>query len=149
MVVTTLPTSTTNITGFLTCTRGSNFLNEAGMALRMILESQIEMPPLRRVFHCFTSKVSVWIPGISVFISECPPRVHQKLFDNGSQRVGREKGQRANDQDHADQEANEERFGRGEGSQPGGDNPLLRQCSAQSQQGNDLGKAANEHGKAQ
>ena len=31
-----VPTSTTNITGFLTCTRGSSFLKESGMAARMI-----------------------------------------------------------------------------------------------------------------
>ena len=59
MVVITLPTSTTNITGFLTCTRGSSFLNDAGIAARMIFGSKMEMSPLRRVFHCLTSTLSV------------------------------------------------------------------------------------------
>src|SRR5258707_10262596 len=98
IVVITLPISTTNITGFLTCTRGSSFLKDAGMAARMILGSQIEIAPLRRVFHCLTSNTSVCI---LVLISEGHPRLHQQMFDNRSQRVGREVGQRTHDQDHA------------------------------------------------
>src|SRR5215469_11620682 len=121
MVVITLPTSTTNITGFLSCTRGSSFLKDSGMAARMILGSQIEMAPLRRVFHCLTSNTSVCI---SLFISERPPQLHQKVFDDRPQRVGREKGERAHDQDHADQQAHEERAGGGEGPQPGGHDPF-------------------------
>jgi hypothetical protein len=34
--VTTVPTSTTNMTGFLICTRGSSFLNESRSARRRI-----------------------------------------------------------------------------------------------------------------
>src|SRR5713101_1569209 len=86
MVVTTLPISTTNITGFLTCTRGSSFLNDSGMAARMILGSQIEIAPLRRVFHCLTSNVSVCVL-VLVFILEGPPCLHEQLLDNRSQRV--------------------------------------------------------------
>src|SRR5213082_2780995 len=107
MVVITLPISTTNMTGFLTCTRGSSFLNDAGMAARMILGSQIEMAPLRRVFHCLTSNVSVGVL-VSVFILESPPRLHEQLFDDRPQRVCREVGERTHDQDHADQQANKE-----------------------------------------
>ncbi len=79
MVVTTLPTSTTNMTGFLTCTRGSSFLKESGMARRMILGSQIERSPLRRVFHCLTSSPSVGTSGciLSVCILEHLPCMHQ------------------------------------------------------------------------
>src|SRR5258708_25856471 len=124
MVVITLPTSTTNITGFLTCTRGSSFLNDSGIAARMILGSQIEMSPLRRVFHCLTSKVSIGVL-VLVCILERPPRMHEQLFNDRPQRVGWEVGERAHDQDHADQKANEERPCRWEGSQPGGHHPLL------------------------
>src|SRR5215470_10769724 len=80
MVVITLPTSTTNITGFLSWTRGSNFWKEAGMASRMILGSQIEMSPLRRVFHCLTSNSSVLV--VFVCILEGPPRIHQQVLDD-------------------------------------------------------------------
>src|SRR5260370_8547750 len=76
-VVTTLPTSHTNMTGFLTCTRGSSFLNDAGIAARMILGSQIEMSPLRRVSHCLTSNISLCI---LLLISENPPCLHHQLF---------------------------------------------------------------------
>src|SRR5579872_3585990 len=112
------------MTGFLTCTRGSSFLNDAGMATRIILGSQIEMAPLRRVFHCLTSNSSGWV-SISVCILEHLPCLHQQLFNDWPQRVGREKGERAYDQDHTDQQANEERGGRGERSQPGRHDPLL------------------------
>src|SRR5579863_1219846 len=97
MVVTTLPASTTNMTGFLTCTRGSSFLKESGMAARMILGLKIERSPFRRVFHCFTSSFSVWISGciFSVCMLVCHPPVHQQVFDNRPQRVGREVCQRS------------------------------------------------------
>ena len=76
MVVITLPISTTNMTGFLTCTRGSSFLNDAGIAARMIFGSQIEVDPLRRVFHCLTSTVSAGVL-VLVCISERPPHLHE------------------------------------------------------------------------
>src|SRR6266566_1794204 len=127
MVVITLPISTTNITGFLNCTRGSSFLNDAGMAARMILGFQIEMSPLRRVFHCLTSNSSVRVVGC---ILECPPLQHQQVLDDRPQRVGREVGECPHDQDHADQQANEERCSGGEGPQPGWHDPLPHQRAA-------------------
>src|SRR5260221_5358682 len=148
MVVITLPTSATNIPGFLTCTRGSSFLNDSGIAARMILGSQIEMPPLRRVFHCLTSNVSVGVL-VLVRISERSPYVHEQLFDDRPQRVGREVGERANDQDHADHEADEERPRRGEGPQAGGHHPLPDKRAGEGQDGDDLGEAANQHDKPQ
>src|SRR5271157_3866489 len=99
IVVITLPISTTNITGFLTCTRGSSFLNDAGMAPRMILGSQIEMAPLRRVFHCLTSNSSVRVVGC---ILERHPFLQQQLLDNRSQRVRREVGKCTHDQNDSD-----------------------------------------------
>src|ERR1700693_3097853 len=137
MVVTTLPTSTTNITGFLSCTRGSSFLKDSGIAPRMILGSQIEMPPLRRVFHCLTSIVSTRVSGgifsgciLSVCILEHLPCLHHQLFDNRSQRIRREVGQRPHDQDHANQQGHEERTRRREGTQPGGHHPFDDQRAA-------------------
>src|SRR6266581_716188 len=143
IVVITLPTSTTNMTGFLICTRGSSFLKESGIAPRMILGSQIEMSPLRRVFHCLTSSVSVCK---SVLISECSPLLHQQLFDNRPQRVRREVGQRPHNQDHANQQGHEERTRRREGTQPGrhGLLPHQRACEAQDQQGRDQ-QGENRH----
>src|SRR5205807_1262139 len=143
---TTLPTSTTNITGFLSCTRGSSFLKDSGIAARMIFGSKMEMSPLRRVFHCLTSKESVCI---SVFISEGPPRLHQQMFDNWPQRVRWEVGQRSHDHDHADQEGYKERTRRGEGAQPGRHHLFDDQRAAKGQDGDELGKAADQHRKAQ
>src|SRR6266702_3142634 len=138
IVVITLPISTTNITGFLTCQRGSSFLKESGMARRMILRSQIEMAPLRRVFHCFTSNESM-------LISERPPRLHQQLFNNRPQRVCREVGECSHDQDHTNQQAHEERSGRGEGAQSRRHHPLLDQRAAKGHDRDQEGEAANQH----
>src|SRR6266487_397144 len=145
IVVITLPTSTTNMTGFLICTRGSSFLKESGIAPRMILGSQIEMSPLRRVFHCLTSSVSVCK---SVLISECSPLLHQQLFDNRPQRVRREVGQRPHNQDHANQQGHEERTRRREGTQPGRHGLLPHQRACEGQDGDDFGKAADHHDQA-
>src|SRR6516225_5264214 len=122
MVVITLPISTTNITGFLTCTRGSSFLKDAGMAARMILGSQIEMAPLRRVFHCLTS-------NSSVCILEHLPYIHQQLFDDRPQRVGREVRECSYNQNDADQERDPERPRGGEGAQSRRHDTLFDQCS--------------------
>src|SRR6266568_1374964 len=155
MVVTTLPTSTTNITGFLSCTRGSSFLNDSGIAPRMILGSQIEMSPLRRVFHCLTSTVSARVSGgifsgciLSVCILEHLPCLHQQLFDNRSQRIRREVGQRPHDQDHTNQQGHEERTRRREGAQPGRHYPFDDQRAAKGQNGNEFSKAPDQHRKA-
>ena len=43
IVVTTLPTSTMNITGFLNCRRGSSFVKESTTACRRMLESQSDV----------------------------------------------------------------------------------------------------------
>src|SRR5712692_141807 len=132
MVVTTLPISTTNITGFLTCTRGSSFLNDSGMAARMILGSQMERSPLRRVFHCLTSSPSVGSSRciLSVCILEHLPCMDKQMFDDRSQRVGREVGQRTHDQDHAEHERDPQWPRRREGAHPGGHDPLLHQRAA-------------------
>src|SRR6266700_4695909 len=145
-VVTTLPTSTTNITGFLSCTRGSSFLNDSGIAPRMILRSQIEIPPLRRVFHCLTSSEPVCK---SLLISERPPCLHQQLFVNRSDRIRREVGQRSHDQDHTNQQGYEERTCRREGAQSSGYHPFDDQRAAKGQDGDEFGKASDQHRKAQ
>ena len=46
-VVRTAPTSTTNMTGFLSCTRGSSFLNASGVDFQSILGSSSPPPILR------------------------------------------------------------------------------------------------------
>src|SRR5713226_8069081 len=148
MVVTTLPTSTTNITGFLSCTRGSSFLKDSGMAARMILGSQTEISPLRRVFHCLTSIVSVGVL-VLVCISERPPSLHHQVLDNRPQRIRREVGQRPHNQDHANQERHEERPRRGEGAQARRHDPLPHQRAGKGQDGDDFGEASEQHDHAQ
>src|SRR6266566_1572108 len=148
MVVMTLPTSTTNMTGFLTCTRGSSFLNDDGMAARMILGSQIEMSPLRRVFHCLTSNVSGCVL-VLVIILEGPPCLHQQLLDNRSQRVCRKVSERTDDQDYANQERHEERPSCGEGPQACGHDPLPDERAGEGQDGDDFGEASDQHDHSQ
>src|SRR5579883_959196 len=114
MLVMALPTSTTNITGFLSCQRGSSFLKESSRARRKIAGSKIELPLLPRVFHCFTSSSCSGEEGSTCefrSVSNCvilerPPRLHQQVFHNRPQRVGREVGQRAYDENHTNQQAN-------------------------------------------
>ena len=59
MVVSTLPTSTMNITGFLNCTRGSSLMTESRIACRTMPGSQIEM---RRARSVMTPSV---VPGLA------------------------------------------------------------------------------------
>src|SRR4029077_10043129 len=51
--------------------------------------------------------------GFVVQSLECPPTLHQKLFDDGSERKRREKRERADDQHRSYEQAHEQRAMRG------------------------------------
>src|SRR5260370_35188043 len=88
----TLVTSTTNITGFLIIRRGSSFVNDSIAARETISRFQSA--------GAFRSVIIVTSHGC---LEEFPGH-HQELFDNRSERDGAEKGQRADDQNYADQQ---------------------------------------------
>src|ERR1700730_6446760 len=94
MVVSNAPTSTTNITGFLTMVRGSNLRNESPTARARIFVS---------VRDCFRT----W-ETVSIEPSERFPCRHQQVFENGPETQGREKGESSDNDDGGDQQAGEE-----------------------------------------
>src|SRR5882757_4448730 len=98
MVSNAAPTSTTNITGFFMSVRGFSFTKESHIARTAISLSQIDLP------------FFVWAV-MSSFSSESLARVHQQVLQDRTQAEGREKRQRANDQNHGDEQAGEQ--GRG------------------------------------
>src|SRR5208283_3913538 len=80
--VITAPTSTTNITGFLTSSRGSSFQNESTMAVRNIFRSVIEA-----LFAC----------AVVILSSKRLSRIHEQVFQNWPQAQRREESQRSHD----------------------------------------------------
>src|SRR6476660_3731701 len=88
-VVNTLPTSTTNMTGFRTMWAGASLTNESRIARRTMGGSNSG-----RLVRA---------------ILEEPPALHEQVFHDRTERPGREEGQRAHDQDHADQQNDEQR----------------------------------------
>src|SRR6476469_9701355 len=97
-VVNTLPTSTTNMTGFRTMWAGASFTNDSRIA---------------RLTMGGSNSGRLVAP-----ILEEPPALHQQMLDDGSERPGREKREGAHDHDDADEEHHEQ--GRGDRKRPGG-----------------------------
>src|SRR5579859_1185120 len=100
-VVSAATASTTNITGFLIMTRGSSLAKAAPMAGHTIFGSSIADTGMR-LFILTTGSTEV-TPK-----SEEGVGVAGEMLDNRPQRQRREEGQSADDQDHADDEADEQ-----------------------------------------
>src|SRR6202167_2168915 len=100
------PTSTTNMTGFLTCTRGSSFLNASGVDLHSILGSS-RPPPTRRGSVACLGEAGAGVPGVSVVTD-----ISVESFCEDAQRKRGEVGQADEDEDHADEHADEQRLSR-------------------------------------
>src|ERR1700733_8759247 len=96
MVVSKAPTSTTNITGFFSCTRGSSFLNESTMARFRIFGSARD-----KAFACACS-------AMKVKSLENLPGQHQQVLENRPQAERREKRERAHNQDRGIEQCDEE-----------------------------------------
>src|SRR5579884_746394 len=142
MTVTTVPTSTTNITGFFTCTRGSSFLNDPTTACRRISGS-------KRLRDWATPRgggreADAEAAVVTVVISE--ELSVAELFDERAEGDGREEGQAADDEDDAHEETDEQRCVGAEGAEPGGHELLLGERAGQRQHRDHDEEAAGQHG---
>src|ERR1039458_7477593 len=130
-VVITLPTSTTNITGLPIMWRGSSFRKESTIARRTILPCQT----------AFDFDFSLAMLEASERLACC----HQQVLKDWSQAERREKGQCADDQDHADQKHGEQRCSHRKRPQRLRNIFFLRQIAGDSQHGNDHEEPAKQH----
>src|SRR6266853_367410 len=92
-VVTTLPTSTTNITGFFIMVRGSSLTTASTSARRMILASH-------KLLLFFSAMFFFRKFCLRKLCSECFPCHHQQVFKYRSQTKSREECERAHDHNH-------------------------------------------------
>src|ERR1700687_413012 len=99
MVVSSAPTSTTNMTGFLIMVRGFNLRKESRNARRKILESASD---IGACCVCSVIKSSENLSG-----------KHLQVFKNRSQTERREKCERAHDQDGGNEQRCEKGAGHG------------------------------------
>src|ERR1700738_3812067 len=99
MVVSSAPTSTTNMTGFLIMVRGFNLRKESRNALRRIFESASDIDAC---CVCSVIKSSKNLSG-----------KHLQVFENRSEAERREKCERTHNQDGRDQQSGEEGAGHG------------------------------------
>ncbi len=127
-VVSTLPTSTTNITGFLTMPRGSSLRTESISAWPMISVFQ------RRRFlsHDFLASfrfqlLAIWVSDCfcdsSLLAGACSEKlacVQLQVLKDWSQAQRREERKRAENQNHADQQHGEKRVVHGKVPGEGG-----------------------------
>src|SRR6266478_4405643 len=102
-VVSAATTSTTNITGLLIINRGSSFAKAEPMAGITIFGSSIAETGIR--LFILTTSMDV-TPKCDR--SEQGVGVHREVLDDRAQRQRREEGEAADDQDHADDEADEQ-----------------------------------------
>ena len=112
-VVSTVTTSSTNITGFFTSVRGSSLTKAWPIAGSTIAGSSSVVAGMRlRSFE--VSMVRLRRSG-----SEHGAGEHREMLDDRAERERGEEGQPADDQDHADQQADEQRAGGREGAARG------------------------------
>src|SRR5689334_3587718 len=105
--VSTAPTSTTNMTGFLTWTRGSSFLNASGSDFHSCFGSS-SPPPIRCGWPSPCLKpAGAGAPELSVVTA-----ISVQSFCERAQRERGEVGQADEDEDHADEHADEQRRSR-------------------------------------
>src|SRR5580704_3149976 len=131
-VVTTLPTSTTNMTGFFIMVRGSNLTTASTNARRMIFASH---------------KLLLFFSAISCLrrISESFPRHHQQVFKCGSQAKRGEKCERSDDYDYRDQQQSKQRSGYRERSRRGWHRFLFSQIAPNRQHRDHHEKSPHQH----
>src|ERR1035437_5298317 len=98
IVVVTAPTSTTNMTGLRSIHLGSSLAKLARMAGTRIVRSVRLLRPLRRS--------RLWIVSCISLVEVSGSQL--ELLEQGAERERREEGERADDDDHADQQADEE-----------------------------------------
>src|SRR5262249_35040176 len=99
MVVRAETISTANITGLRIISRGSSLLNAPSKAGTRMAGSVI-VAMGRRLLVCESSM------GCSLVSKDCAGR-HRQMLDDRADRQGREEGESADDQNHADEQADE------------------------------------------
>src|SRR5438477_7263976 len=121
-VVITLPISTTNMTGFPIILRGFNFRNASQTARLTIFHSQVAfflrfIGDCPRRIDCTSGAAG---RSVVTVIEKVPLKSlaggHQQMLKDRTKAQGREKGQCAHNQDHADEKDSEQRCGHGEGT---------------------------------
>src|SRR5258708_6548802 len=132
-VVTTLPTSTTNMTGFFIMVRGSSLTTASTSARRMIFASHKLLLFFSPIF-CLKRSASKRFP--------CR---HQQVFKYGSQTKRREKCERAHDHNHRQQQNGKQRRSHRERTCRSGHRLFLRQVASNREHGNDHEEAPHQH----
>src|SRR5262249_27939180 len=127
-VVRMLPTSTTNMTGLRTCTRGSSLRSESTSAPRTIVGSNSD-----RALACVDMR------GVLVSGGQ-----HQVL-DDRSKRERRDEGERAHDDDDADEHGDEQRRVGGQRARARRHDLLPRQRSGDGERGDGEPVARHQH----
>src|SRR5262245_9880464 len=107
IVVSAATTSTTNITGFLISVRGSSLAKAEPTAGHTIFGSNRADTGIRLRVVAISSDMDV-IPKL-VRCCEQGAGLHREMFDDRTKRERREVDEAANDEDHADEEADEQR----------------------------------------
>src|SRR6185437_2950697 len=139
-VVSAATTSTTNITGFLTISRGSSLTKADLIAGTRIFGSSIVEAV---TFFCsFMASMEVTPKRDR---SEQGIGVVSEVLDDRPERQRREEGETADDQDHADDEAHEQAAGGRERAGRWRDRLLLRERARDRHRRHDHEEAADEH----
>src|SRR5579872_1036564 len=140
-VVSAATTSTTNITGFLAIVLGSSLAKAAPMAGSTIFGSSIVATGMR-LFNLTTGSMEVTPKKDR---SERGAGIHRQMLDDRAKRQRREESEAADDEDHADHEADEQTAGGREGAARGRNGFLPRQRAGHRHRRNDHEKPADEH----
>src|SRR5262249_52983193 len=135
IVVNTLPTSTTNITGLRAWLRGFNFLKLSTIAPRTIVGSNNDFVGSGCRSRALLPMGRARWRGGRARICMRLPREKRRGRDGGTGRKGREEGEPRDDQGHADHEAAEQGRGRGEGARRCGRRLLLGERPSDSEDG--------------
>src|SRR5437660_1962276 len=137
-VVTTLPTSTTNMTGFFIMVRGSSLTTASTNARRMIFASH-------KLLLFFSAMFFFRKFCLRQLCSECFSCHHQQVFKYGSQTKRRKKRERAHDHNHRHQQNGKQRRSHRERTRRNGDRFLLRQVAGNRQHWNDHEESPHQH----
>src|SRR6266849_1592490 len=134
IVVSAVPTSTTNITGFFISVRGLSFK----------AESQTARPTIPEVQRDFIASFDLSF----MMVSKRFPRVHQQMLQNRTEAERREESQRTYNQDHRTQQHREQWRRHRERARGRGYELLARQVASNGQNGNHRKEAAQQSGQA-
>src|SRR3981081_4275519 len=137
-VVTTLPTSTTNMTGFFIMVRGLSLTTASTSARRIIFASHKLLIFFFAMFY-LRSCVS------ESSASECFPRRHEQVFKYGPKTKSREKCKRAHNHNHRHQQNGEQGRSHRESPRRGRHSLFLRQVAGNRQHLNDHKEAPHQH----